>query len=67
MYQTHPCSADVLLGDELGPAEIYREAPWKSRRVLTDLHVFGEDSHPSSQRRAIITAKSWDFKAFTAL
>lgn len=67
MYQTHLCSADVLLGHELGPAEIYREPPWKSGRVLTELHVFGEDSHPSSQRRAITTAKSRDFKACSAL
>lgn len=47
MYQTHPCSAGVLLGDELGPAEIYREPPWKSLRVLTELHVFGEDIPPA--------------------
>lgn len=66
VYQTHPCSADMLLGDELGPAEIYRQPPWKSYHVLTELHVLGEDSHPTSQRRAIIAAKSWNFKAFAA-
>jgi len=54
-------------GTSSGPAEIYREPRQKSCCIHTEPHMFGENSHPSIQGKAIIAAKLRDFKAFAAL